>query len=673
MLPARDPASPRASGQAFFDAARLTVVRFEYVSTCVSPPLLGLTLRSALELPGIPQPTLLLERDTVELVYAPRLASSCRHPDGEAGEWLWRGLFPVAPDVALDPDWLFKLRLHEDRLLALPAPGPRGLSARLSGSPDTGPRRRWPYVMRRGALLFVVTSQLWLSPAWRSAGALAAGSSSGTTSGEAAPEGPPAAPAEENPVEPAPETTPKLPPGGGPEQTPEPSSEHPVETPTSIPPAPSPGTPSQPPVEGGTLQETVAHQGSAGASAATGPPPALASASPSISPGAGTSAAARLVPHAWSDAPAARYPRLRRSGTGSRRAGSLDERHDAAQRGHHEGLAAAPEPPAVPVAAPSGEAGAEGVAPGFAAVPPVLLKLPPGLEVLGDNEPPGFLIPIYRQAAQRYHVPWQVLAAINQVETDYGRNLSTSSAGAVGWMQFMPETWRQWALDADRDGQLNPYSPMDAIFTAARYLQANGAARDLPAAIFAYNHANWYVAEVLLRAHALEHDLVSTGSESGYSLPLDRQYMAQLGRTDDGVDIETAPDGALVYSITPGVVSAVASDPSGFGPDYPVIQATGGSLAGQNIYYGHVAEALVQPGERVSAGQPIAIMGHTGDASSLGHGHIEIGFSDAGGDPLNHHGAAAWTPSGEIMRSFLVTLCGALHVQRARSSGGLPQ
>ena len=175
-------------------------------------------------------------------------------------------------------------------------------------------------------------------------------------------------------------------------------------------------------------------------------------------------------------------------------------------------------------------------------------------------------------------------------------------------------------------------------------------------AIFAYNHADWYVTEVLLRARLLERDLTSNGSEKGYALPLDAQYMDQLGRTDDGVDIETPRDGALVYSMTPGVVSAVAIDPGGFGPNYPVIEATEGSLKGQQIYYGHVAAALVQPGEKVLAGQPIAIVGHTGDAASLGHGHIEIGFSDAGGDPLSHHGAEAWTPAGDVMRSFLVAL-----------------
>jgi hypothetical protein len=49
-------------------------------------------------------------------------------------------------------------------------------------------------------------------------------------------------------------------------------------------------------------------------------------------------------------------------------------------------------------------------------------------------------------------------------------------------------------------------------------------------------------------------------------------------------------------------------------------------------------------------------MGHTGDAASLGHGHIEIGFSDGSGDPLNHHGATAWTAAGDAMRQVLVRL-----------------
>jgi murein DD-endopeptidase MepM/ murein hydrolase activator NlpD len=253
------------------------------------------------------------------------------------------------------------------------------------------------------------------------------------------------------------------------------------------------------------------------------------------------------------------------------------------------------------------------------------------------------------------------------VETDYGRDLAVSPAGAVGWMQFMPATWAQYGFDPDGLRVPNPYDPRDAIFSAARYLAANGAKSDLRRAVFAYNHALWYVDAVLWRAQqisdAATHHL--NGREHGYALPLDARYMQQLGRTDDGVDIETPPDGAAVYSITPGVVTAVASDPGGFGPDYPVVLATEGPLAGQYMYYGHVEASLVKVGEHVRAGQPIAVIGHTGDAASLGHGHIEIGFSDGSGDPLNHHGAAPWTPSGDAMRHVLVALSAAFRIRNS--------
>ncbi|HEX8975318.1 MAG TPA: lytic murein transglycosylase [Solirubrobacteraceae bacterium] len=113
---------------------------------------------------------------------------------------------------------------------------------------------------------------------------------------------------------------------------------------------------------------------------------------------------------------------------------------------------------------------------------------------------PPFLIPIYQAAGIEYQVPWQVLAAINEIETDYGRNLSVSTAGAVGWMQFLPSTFKRYAVDANGDGVADPYNPVDAIFTAARYLHAAGASTNLAQAIFAYNHADWYVQSVLLRA-----------------------------------------------------------------------------------------------------------------------------------------------------------------------------
>jgi Transglycosylase SLT domain len=113
---------------------------------------------------------------------------------------------------------------------------------------------------------------------------------------------------------------------------------------------------------------------------------------------------------------------------------------------------------------------------------------------------PLFLLPIYQAAAAQYGVPWQILAAINEIETDYGTDLSVSTAGAEGWMQFMPSTWLEWGVDALNAGYADPYNPVDAIFAAARYLSAAGAAKNLDTAIFAYNHSEAYVSSVLLRA-----------------------------------------------------------------------------------------------------------------------------------------------------------------------------
>src|SRR5918994_1525762 len=116
---------------------------------------------------------------------------------------------------------------------------------------------------------------------------------------------------------------------------------------------------------------------------------------------------------------------------------------------------------------------------------------------------PVFLLPIYRAASERYGIPWEILAAINAMETEYGRNLAVSSAGARGWMQFMPGTWATYGVDANRDGRRDPNDPVDAIFAAARYLRAAGAPADMGAALYAYNHAHWYVRGVVARARSI--------------------------------------------------------------------------------------------------------------------------------------------------------------------------
>ena len=125
------------------------------------------------------------------------------------------------------------------------------------------------------------------------------------------------------------------------------------------------------------------------------------------------------------------------------------------------------------------------------------------------------LLQLWQRAGAAYGVPWQVLGAINRIESNFGGNMGPSSAGALGWMQFMPETWMRWGMDANGDGIASPWNPEDAVYAAARYLAAAGAHDDLSRAIFAYNHAQWYVDDVLEQARTFG-DGTSFGSLSAF-------------------------------------------------------------------------------------------------------------------------------------------------------------
>jgi len=117
---------------------------------------------------------------------------------------------------------------------------------------------------------------------------------------------------------------------------------------------------------------------------------------------------------------------------------------------------------------------------------------------------------IWQAAGEAYGIPWPVLAAINKIESNFGRNMGPSSAGAIGWMQFMPDTWARWGMDADGDAVADPWTPTDAIYSAARYLAAAGGAQDISRAVFAYNHADWYVNEVLSLAQTYAGGAIGT-------------------------------------------------------------------------------------------------------------------------------------------------------------------
>jgi hypothetical protein len=160
-------------------------------------------------------------------------------------------------------------------------------------------------------------------------------------------------------------------------------------------------------------------------------------------------------------------------------------------------------------------------------VPGVLASLPPALRagigdaVTGDAElsavpgptptaippwtiatplPAGQLLADYQRTQATTGVPWTVLAAINLVETRMGRIVGPSSAGAQGPMQFLPSTWAEYGAGGDI------HDPGDAIAAAGRFLRANGAARDLSAALYRYNPSTHYVRGVLAYAAAMAAD-----------------------------------------------------------------------------------------------------------------------------------------------------------------------
>jgi hypothetical protein len=126
------------------------------------------------------------------------------------------------------------------------------------------------------------------------------------------------------------------------------------------------------------------------------------------------------------------------------------------------------------------------------------------VSALALGEIPPEYLHLYQQAAQRYGLDWAILAGIGKVECDHGRDPDPSctkqgavnSAGAGGPMQFLASTWEKYGVAPNGEGKPDRWDPADAIFGAANYLHASGAPGNYKAAIYAYNHASWYVEEV---------------------------------------------------------------------------------------------------------------------------------------------------------------------------------
>jgi membrane-bound lytic murein transglycosylase B len=124
----------------------------------------------------------------------------------------------------------------------------------------------------------------------------------------------------------------------------------------------------------------------------------------------------------------------------------------------------------------------------------------PGSVRLGTAAPAARLVQWYRAAQRRFHVRWQLLAAVNFVESAFNRVRNRSGAGAQGPMQFVPATWRAYGLGGD------VHEPHDAILGAANYLAANGGAHDERTALYHYNPSRLYVDAILRYTRRMARD-----------------------------------------------------------------------------------------------------------------------------------------------------------------------
>jgi hypothetical protein len=191
----------------------------------------------------------------------------------------------------------------------------------------------------------------------------------------------------------------------------------------------------------------------------------------------------------------------------------------------------------------------------------------PAASALAEAQIPPEYLRLYRQAATHYGLDWTILAGIGKVECDHGRDPdpactqegAVNSAGAGGPMQFLASTWATYGVDGDGDGRIDRWDPADAIYGAANYLRAAGAPGDYRRALFAYNHAGWYVEEVerwatIYRGSAAaaseadavrEADVVSEAGETGEA--------GEAGETgEDAVSSGASGESATPIAFTAG-------------------------------------------------------------------------------------------------------------------------
>lgn len=302
---------------------------------------------------------------------------------------------------------------------------------------------------------------------------------------------------------------------------------------------------------------------------------------------------------------------------------------------------------------------------------------------IGEREIPSQYIPIYKAAASRYNVPWNLLAAHHRVETIFSTmDPMISKAGAEGHMQFMPCTFIGWAapgcagtngagsfteseksslemiaryggygVDANGDGKASMWDVQDAIFSAAHLLSKNGASEGrYEDAIFAYNRSQKYVSEVLyfMNLYVDGYDSIDTKpTESGFARPINGRVTSpygyrthpvtgEKGKLHAGIDFACAEGQPIPASKAGRVIVAGWQNPGnpkeGYG-QYVRIDHGGG----YQTTYAHLSSIKVRVGDNVSVGSIVGGCGSTG-SSTGNHLHFEILKNGTKVDPAPYIG-----------------------------------
>jgi peptidase M23-like protein/transglycosylase-like protein with SLT domain len=253
---------------------------------------------------------------------------------------------------------------------------------------------------------------------------------------------------------------------------------------------------------------------------------------------------------------------------------------------------------------------------------------------------PNRYVKLYQDAGEQFGLDWALLAAIGQIESGHGRNVGPSSAGALGPMQFLPATWSRYGIDGNGDGVKDVLDPEDAIPGAAQYLRASGAPANWRGALFAYNHADWYVNDVLAqgeryRGRCITSDENWEGGDGRLAWPIrgtvTSPFGLRWGRPHEGIDI-AAPGGTPIHASGDGVV-VLRAPVAGYG-NYICLRHD------EHVFscYAHLSAYRASRGDRILRGDVIGLVGCTGRCFG-DHLHFEVRLGGAGGkavDPIQY-------------------------------------